>query len=147
MTRRYEDTITAQFYGHTHYDEFELFYDPFRRYRVTNVAFIAPSQTSYYAMNPGYRVYKVQAQFEGSEKEGGLVSKSPFGYESTITGQFFGHTHYDEFEVFYDDVDLRPASVAYVAPSVTTYDALNPGYRIYYIERPQDSLHVSRHVD
>lgn len=27
-------------------------------------------------------------------------------YESTITSQFFGHTHYDEFEVFYDPKDL-----------------------------------------
>lgn len=27
-------------------------------------------------------------------------------YESTITSQFFGHTHYDEFEVFYDPTDL-----------------------------------------
>ncbi len=23
-------------------------------------------------------------------------------YESTVRGQFFGHTHYDQFEVFYD---------------------------------------------
>lgn len=27
-------------------------------------------------------------------------------YESTITAQFFGHTHFDEFEVFYDHKDL-----------------------------------------
>lgn len=27
-------------------------------------------------------------------------------YESTITAQFFGHTHFDEFEVFYDPNDL-----------------------------------------
>lgn len=25
---RYESTVTAQFYGHTHFDEFEVFYDP-----------------------------------------------------------------------------------------------------------------------
>lgn len=28
-------------------------------------------------------------------------------YEATVTGQFFGHTHGDEFEVFYDPDDLR----------------------------------------
>lgn len=27
-------------------------------------------------------------------------------YEATITAQFFGHTHFDEFEVFYDPNDL-----------------------------------------
>lgn len=31
-------------------------------------------------------------------------------YESTITAQFFGHTHYDEFEVFYDPNDLSKSS-------------------------------------
>lgn len=25
---RFENTVTAQFFGHTHYDEFEVFYDP-----------------------------------------------------------------------------------------------------------------------
>ncbi|KAG8453104.1 hypothetical protein GDO86_004787, partial [Hymenochirus boettgeri] len=49
-------------------------------------------------------------------------------YESTITGQFFGHTHVDEFEIFYDEETLtRPVSVAFVSPSVTTFINLNPG--------------------
>lgn len=62
-------------------------------------------------------------------------------YESTITGQFFGHTHQDEFLMFYDDADiesldkpfadLRPVNVAYIGPSVTTFGGVNPGYRIY----------------
>lgn len=49
-------------------------------------------------------------------------------YESTVTGQFFGHTHLDEFEMFYDEKDkTRPLGVAFIAPSVTTYIDLNPG--------------------
>jgi sphingomyelin phosphodiesterase len=56
-------------------------------------------------------------------------------YESTVTAQFFGHTHFDEFELFYDRNDLsRVTNVAYVGPSVTPYYDLNPGYRIYYID-------------
>jgi len=56
-------------------------------------------------------------------------------YESTIAAQFFGHTHFDEFELFYDTQDLgRPVSIAYVGPSVTPYYDLNPGYRIYYVD-------------
>jgi len=56
-------------------------------------------------------------------------------YESTITAQFFGHTHFDEFELFYDRNDLsRVTNVAYVGPSVTPYYDLNPGYRIYYVD-------------
>lgn len=56
-------------------------------------------------------------------------------YEATITAQFFGHTHFDEFELFYDHNDLsRVTNVAYVGPSVTPYYDLNPGYRIYYVD-------------
>lgn len=56
-------------------------------------------------------------------------------YESTITAQFFGHTHYDEFQVFYDTSDLgRALGIAYVGPSVSPYYDLNPGYRIYYVD-------------
>ncbi|XP_003465367.1 sphingomyelin phosphodiesterase [Cavia porcellus] len=56
-------------------------------------------------------------------------------YENTLAGQFFGHTHVDEFEIFYDEETLsRPLSVAFLAPSATTYISLNPGYRVYQID-------------
>uniref|UniRef100_A0A8B9Q630 Sphingomyelin phosphodiesterase n=1 Tax=Apteryx owenii TaxID=8824 RepID=A0A8B9Q630_APTOW len=56
-------------------------------------------------------------------------------FEGTIAAQFFGHTHVDEFEMFYDEETLtRPVSVAFVAPSVTTYINLNPGYRVYELD-------------
>ncbi|XP_028322184.1 sphingomyelin phosphodiesterase [Gouania willdenowi] len=56
-------------------------------------------------------------------------------YESTITGQFFGHTHLDQFQMFYDEATMtRPLGVAFIAPSVTTFVNLNPGYRVYYID-------------
>jgi sphingomyelin phosphodiesterase len=58
-----------------------------------------------------------------------------FRYESTIVAQFFGHTHFDEFELFYDNSDAaRVTSIAYIGPSVTPYYDLNPGYRIYYVD-------------
>jgi hypothetical protein len=51
-------------------------------------------------------------------------------------GQFFGHTHLDEFEVFYGGgvEEKTPVSVAYLAPSLTPHDGLNPAYRIYHID-------------
>uniref|UniRef100_T1IYT3 Saposin B-type domain-containing protein n=1 Tax=Strigamia maritima TaxID=126957 RepID=T1IYT3_STRMM len=56
-------------------------------------------------------------------------------FESTIASQFFGHTHMDEFEIFYDEVDVtRPTNLAYVGPSVTPYVGLNPAFRIYTID-------------
>ncbi|XP_037543311.1 sphingomyelin phosphodiesterase [Nematolebias whitei] len=56
-------------------------------------------------------------------------------YESTVAGQFFGHTHLDEFQMFYDEETItRPLGVAFIAPSVTTFVNLNPGYRVYYVD-------------
>ncbi|XP_058792039.1 sphingomyelin phosphodiesterase-like [Phymastichus coffea] len=56
-------------------------------------------------------------------------------YEATIMAQFYGHTHYDEYEVFYDTKNFkRPLNVGYIAPSITPWENVNPGYRIYYVE-------------
>lgn len=57
-----------------------------------------------------------------------------FRYESTISASFFGHTHKDEFELYYDEDTTRPVGVGFIGPSVTTYTSLNPGYRIYYVD-------------
>ncbi|KAF2899912.1 hypothetical protein ILUMI_06276 [Ignelater luminosus] len=61
-------------------------------------------------------------------------------YENTVVAQFFGHTHADEFEVFYDNDNYkRPTSIAYIGPSVTPFNAQNPAYRIYYVDGEHDS--------
>ncbi|KAK6618146.1 hypothetical protein RUM44_002597 [Polyplax serrata] len=70
-------------------------------------------------------------------------------YESTVTAQFFGHTHSEKYELIYDEVKgQRAVAVSYVAPSVTTYTYLNPAYRIYYVEgqNPSNSSVSSRYV-
>jgi sphingomyelin phosphodiesterase len=69
-------------------------------------------------------------------------------YESTIAGQFFGHTHKDEIKIYYDlNNKTRPVSVAYLAGSVTTASYLNPSYRIYTVDGVYDesSYHVLDH--
>ena len=56
-------------------------------------------------------------------------------FESTVAAQFYGHTHKDEYKIFYDTVNVtRPVNVAWIAPSLTTYSKLNPGYRTYTID-------------
>ena len=59
-----------------------------------------------------------------------------FRYESTIVGQFYGHAHDDEFEIFYDPASnfTRPTSMAYVGPSVVGASSGNSGYKVYTID-------------
>uniref|UniRef100_A0A1I7XUQ1 Saposin B-type domain-containing protein n=1 Tax=Heterorhabditis bacteriophora TaxID=37862 RepID=A0A1I7XUQ1_HETBA len=48
-------------------------------------------------------------------------------FQNIIVGQFFGHTHSEEFYITYDDPEdssSRPTSVVYSAPSLTTYSDL-----------------------
>ncbi|KAL4402920.1 phosphoric diester hydrolase [Malassezia pachydermatis] len=61
----------------------------------------------------------------------------------TLAAIFFGHTHEDQFQVFYfnDNGEAKSAqqttehavSMAYVAPSITPYTKLNPTIRVYSV--------------
>lgn len=49
--------------------------------------------------------------------------------------QFHGHTHYDEFRIFYDNQNFsRAVGTAYISPSLTPWEDCNPSYRIYYVD-------------
>ncbi|XP_003738497.1 sphingomyelin phosphodiesterase [Galendromus occidentalis] len=58
IVERYQDTIKAQFYGHTHYDEFIVYFDKETRAIPINVAYIGPSVTTYSFLNPSFRIYR-----------------------------------------------------------------------------------------
>jgi len=67
-------------------------------------------------------------------------------YKDTIVGQFYGHSHWDEFQVIYDSIkhqEPRPVGVGYMAPSVTTFRHVNPAFRVYEIDKK--TKHVINH--
>ncbi|CAG9327656.1 unnamed protein product [Blepharisma stoltei] len=52
-------------------------------------------------------------------------------YSNTIAGQFYGHTHKDQWSITRGVKSLTPLSVQWAAPSVTTYQGMNPSFRVY----------------
>jgi len=66
IINRFEGTVAAQFYGHTHNDEFMIFYDEVETSRAVSFGFVAPSVTTYTGLNPAYRIYTVDAGYEGA---------------------------------------------------------------------------------
>ncbi|KAJ7255864.1 sphingomyelin phosphodiesterase [Mycena haematopus] len=58
-------------------------------------------------------------------------------YYNIIAGQFFGHTHYDQFEIAYSDYENRQAdtavSVAWIAPALTPRSG-NPALKVYDVD-------------
>lgn len=66
-------------------------------------------------------------------------------FENTIMAQFYGHTHNDEFIVFYDtETNTRPTNIGHLTPSVSSYSGYNMAYRFYTIDGfyPGNSLRV-----
>jgi len=59
LITKYKDVVKAQFYGHTHFDEFRLYHDPENLKEAHSVQFVGPSLTPYRIHNPSYRVYSV----------------------------------------------------------------------------------------
>lgn len=59
---RFWDTISAQFNGHTHRDEFYVFYARERPNDAINVAWNGGSATPYSFVNPNYRIYTVETE-------------------------------------------------------------------------------------
>ncbi len=62
-----------------------------------------------------------------------LCSSNYCRFADTIAGQFYGHLHFDTFQVF-EDQHEKAISVGFLTPSIATYWSLNPGYRIYETE-------------
>ncbi|KAJ7635024.1 sphingomyelin phosphodiesterase [Roridomyces roridus] len=58
-------------------------------------------------------------------------------YKDVIAGQFFGHTHYDEFEIAYSDYKDRSENtavgVAWIAPALTPRSG-NPAFKVYDVD-------------
>lgn len=51
-------------------------------------------------------------------------------FETTISGQFYGHSHRDEFRVYYSN-EGKAISSAFLGPSLTSFKGNNPAYRLY----------------
>lgn len=62
IVNRFWDTISGQFVGHTHADEFNIFYSPDDDGQAMNVMWNGGSTTAYSDINPNYRIYTVDPQ-------------------------------------------------------------------------------------
>lgn len=58
-----------------------------------------------------------------------------------IKGQFFGHSHFDEFRVVHEYFNYTNiAGIIYTAPSVTTYSNRMPSFRVYEVKSSNNDL-------
>jgi len=53
-------------------------------------------------------------------------------YEAIIKSQFYGHTHNDDFKIFFEDD--KPTNALWVGASSTPHVGLNPGYKVFFAD-------------
>lgn len=56
-------------------------------------------------------------------------------FHRIISGQFMGHSHRDEFNVFYARNTDFAINYAWNGGATTTYSNVNPNYILYYVDR------------
>lgn len=66
---------------------------------------------------------------------GKAYAKIVLRFAHIISGQFFGHTHYDEWSIsFLAETTMAPLNVAWTAGSGTSFIGLNSNYRLNYLD-------------
>ncbi|XP_035688597.1 sphingomyelin phosphodiesterase-like [Branchiostoma floridae] len=137
---RYESTVAAQFFGHTHRDHFELFYDMKNRTRPTNIAYIGPSVTTYQYLNPGYKVYEIDGNYTGSSML--VVNQQTYIMnltEANLTDKPNWQLEYDTKEA-YNMSSMTPADWDKFVQRLEKDDKLfQTFYRYYYKSYPAEA--------
>ncbi|XP_071451895.1 sphingomyelin phosphodiesterase-like [Hetaerina americana] len=81
IINRFENTVVAQFTGHTHREELHLYYDEEEPTRPTALSFCGGSGTSFTNVNPNYRVYYIDGV--GEEPSWGVIDYESWIYNLT----------------------------------------------------------------
>jgi len=58
---RFSHVIRGHFYGHTHYDEFQMVREYFNKEKTTAAIFVAPSLTTFPNYHPSFRVFDIDS--------------------------------------------------------------------------------------
>ncbi|KAI1806376.1 sphingomyelin phosphodiesterase [Daldinia bambusicola] len=126
---------TNLYYGHNYW----LYEEPMQRDPSGQLAWLVSELDA--AEKEGERVYIIghmpmgshDAFHDGSNYFDQVVRR----YEGTIAAMFFGHTHFDEFELSYADNSNKSHSNAlvtsYIAPSMTPISG-HPAFRVYTVD-------------
>ncbi|KAL3276752.1 hypothetical protein HHI36_012122 [Cryptolaemus montrouzieri] len=85
IVRRFADTISAHFNGHTHSDEFRIYKNENNPNEVINVAYNGGSFTTFIGQNPDYRVYDINPKIWVF-----FIKKLQFFMENLSLGYFPG---------------------------------------------------------
>jgi sphingomyelin phosphodiesterase len=109
IIERFHRTISAQFTGHTHKDEFNIYYDRTNKVHATSISFNAGSLTPFSNVNPNYAIYYVDNElFQVNEYESWIFNLTEANLNPGQSPRWFKQYSFKED---FGLQDLTPASV------------------------------------
>ncbi|KAJ9595713.1 hypothetical protein L9F63_013126 [Diploptera punctata] len=136
---RFEGTVTAQFNGHTHKDEFEIFYSLEDPSRAINIAFNGGSVTQYEFLNSNYKIYTMDSStydiLDGEAWTYNLTTANSQGNESAPEWfQLYSYKKDYELE------SLSPSEFDKLAHKMAVDKSFLQKYARYYVKDADPSL-------
>ena len=142
IVNRYESTIAAQFFGHTHQDEFQLFYEEEEPVFNAHGQLVVENPWEKMARDAAIRDAAIRdaairdaAIRDAAIRDSGVISNSrnpeTWNAENELSESPESGNSTHEYKIF---ESYRPTSIAYIGPSATTFGGVNPGYRIYTLD-------------
>ncbi|XP_031341321.1 sphingomyelin phosphodiesterase-like [Photinus pyralis] len=129
IVNRFSHVISAQFNGHTHWDDTVIYYSNVNRSEAINVAFNGGSFTTYSLLNPNYKVYDVDAaQMDVTNFESWTYNITEANERSSDTPKWY--KLYD-FKSAYNVSSLHPQELSRLVERMTKEKSLTQSYFRY----------------
>ncbi|KAG4072908.1 hypothetical protein HA402_006588 [Bradysia odoriphaga] len=135
---RFWDTISAQFNGHTHRDEFNVFYARDSPKDAINVGWNGGSATPYSFVNPNYRIYTVETEtYQVIGHETWIYNLTEANLNASSSPNWFREYSFIDA---YNVADLSPASLDELMTSFATDPDLISLYWMHKVKMGDPSL-------
>lgn len=135
---RFENTVTAQFNGHSHKDHFYIYYATDEPTRATNVAFNGGSVTPFSNLNPNYKAYSMDsANYDILDSETWIYNLTEANLKGNATPKWF---KLYSFKEAYGVESLSPTSLDRLVQNMATNRSLLEQYSRYFVKEADTAL-------
>ncbi|KAI1319696.1 hypothetical protein EDD11_003390 [Mortierella claussenii] len=150
VIQRYSPHVVAeQFFGHTHYDEFALYYQPGAKnaQNAISTAWIGPSATPYTDLNPGFRVYKVDTGswniYDSQTYVADLSKASVWDATGATPDWHLEYSARQAYRAYVPIADNAPLSAAWWHNVTTVFEKNNAAFQEYWTYRGKSAKRLA----
>ncbi|KAI1321164.1 hypothetical protein EDD11_007730 [Mortierella claussenii] len=142
VVQRYSPHVIAeQFFGHTHYDEFALYYGPGGKstQNAISTGWVGPSVTPYTDLNPGFRIYKVDTKswnvFDSQTYIADLDQAAKWDASGATPNWHLEYSARQAYGAFVPIADSQPLSASWWHNVTTVFEKSDAAFQQYWTFR------------